>query len=382
MYSLRGYGEMIADKIRMEEYERAMRLLVKPGSVVLEIGTGPGIFAILACQLGASRVFAIESNQVIQVARENAIANHCADRIEFIEDISTRVTLPVRADVIFSDLRGVLPLFENHIPSIMDARKRFLAPGGVLCPRKDTLWVAIVEQSRLYSELIDPWERNGLQQNLDAAMQRIVEIHVKLTPGATSDQLLTEPRLLATLDYATIESPDMCGKLELTTTRSGIGHGILIWFDADLAEGARFSNSPVEPETVYGAMFFPWTRPVALTKDESVFVQLDAKLTENDYVWRWRTRTKSAGSDGEINFDQSSLRASIVSAELLRKAASDYVASLSNEGIRARRVLELVDGRATLEQIARTLVAEYPEQFGTWHDALKFAGSLSQKYSG
>jgi len=129
-------------------------------------------------------------------------------------------------------------------------------------------------------------------------------------------------------------------------------------------------------------MFFPWTQSVALAKDESVFVQMDAKLVENDYVWRWRTRMKSASSDGEINFDQSSLRASITSTALLHKAASDYVASLSDEGIRARRVLQLVDGRATLEQIARTLVAEYPEQFGNWHDALKFAASLSQKYSG
>jgi len=39
-----------------------------PRLCVLEIGTGPGIFAVLACQLGASRVYAIEADPIIQVA--------------------------------------------------------------------------------------------------------------------------------------------------------------------------------------------------------------------------------------------------------------------------------------------------------------------------
>src|SRR5258708_641008 len=135
MYSLAGYGHMIEDQVRLDAYARAIRKTVRPGSVVLEIGSGPGIFAVLACQLGASRVYAIESDPIIQVAREIAAANGCADRIEFIEDLSTRVTLPVQADVIISDLRGVLPFFQSHLPSIADARRRFLAPGGTLIPK-------------------------------------------------------------------------------------------------------------------------------------------------------------------------------------------------------------------------------------------------------
>ena len=105
MYSLAGYGHMIGDRVRLDAYERALRKAVRPGSVVLEIGTGPGIFAVLACQLGARRVYAIEPDPIIQVGREIAAANGCADRIEFIEDMSTRVTLPAQANVIVSDLR-------------------------------------------------------------------------------------------------------------------------------------------------------------------------------------------------------------------------------------------------------------------------------------
>jgi predicted RNA methylase len=60
MYSVGVYGEMIGDSIRMRAYVQALRDAVKPGSVVLDIGTGTGIFAMLASQFGAQRVYAIE----------------------------------------------------------------------------------------------------------------------------------------------------------------------------------------------------------------------------------------------------------------------------------------------------------------------------------
>ena len=145
VYSLGGYGDMIADQGRIEAYRQALRLVVKPGSVVLDIGTGIGIMAMMACQFGARRVYAIEPGDVIEVARELAAANGFADRIEFIQGLSTEVTLPERADVIVSDLRGVMPPFQHIIPSLVDARRRFLAPGGVLIPRRDTLWASILE---------------------------------------------------------------------------------------------------------------------------------------------------------------------------------------------------------------------------------------------
>ncbi|MDH3444335.1 MAG: 50S ribosomal protein L11 methyltransferase, partial [Deltaproteobacteria bacterium] len=56
MYSIFDYGSMIADHVRMDAYARALRRAVTADSVVLDIGTGTGIFALLACQFGARRV--------------------------------------------------------------------------------------------------------------------------------------------------------------------------------------------------------------------------------------------------------------------------------------------------------------------------------------
>ena len=126
MYSITAYGEMIADRGRTEAYAEALRKAIKPGCVVLDIGTGTGIFAMLACKYGADRVYAVEPSDAIQVAREIAAANGYADRIVFIQDQSTRINLPERARVIVSDLHGVLPLLQHHLISIADARRRLM----------------------------------------------------------------------------------------------------------------------------------------------------------------------------------------------------------------------------------------------------------------
>lgn len=381
MYNLSDYGAMVADRVRNNAYAQALRQTVRPGSVVLDIGTGSGIFAVLACQLGASRVFAIEPSEIIQLAREIASANHCADKIEFMEDLSTNVSLPVLADVIVSDLRGVLPLLQHHIPSIVDARRRFLTHGGTLIPRKDTIWAGIVEAPELYSNIVTPWEGNMFGQNFSRARQMSVNDFQKarLTP----EQLLAKPQLWATLEYATLADPDFHGKLKWTVERPGTGHGILIWFDSDLADGAAFSNAPGEPETVYGRLFFPWLNPMPLVTGQTVCVDLAAKLMENGYIWRWTTSVQSAERPGErvARFEQSQLQGTVLSLAKLRKSASDYFPQLSVEGLIRRRTLEMMDGKTSLEEIARQLTTEFPERFKHWQKALTYAGALSQDFS-
>jgi type I protein arginine methyltransferase len=148
-YSIFGYGKMITD-LRIDPYVRALTAAVKPGDVVLDIGTGTGFFAVLACRLGARKVYAIEPDDAIVIARQVAIDNGCAERIEFIQGISTQLDLPERADVIISDLRGILPLYQQHIHSIVDARHRHLAPGGIMIPHRDMLWATLISDPEFY----------------------------------------------------------------------------------------------------------------------------------------------------------------------------------------------------------------------------------------
>ena len=381
MYSLGGYRSMVADRVRVDAYAQALRKTVREGDVVLEIGTGPGIFAVLACKAGASRVYAIEPNEIIQVAREVATANGCADKIEFFEEYSDRVTLPLQADVILSDLRGVVPLFQRHIPAIVDARRRFLAPGGTLIPRRDTLWAAVVEAPETYSELVDPWDHNSLGQDLSAARRLVVSNAEKVR--VRPNQLLTAHQLWTTLDYGSVESYDVRANLDWRVERAGSRTRDSGLVRRRFGRGFWVLQCSLCPETIYGSLLFPWPQPLSLAAGQAVVVSLEANLVENDYLWRWTTCIEPMEGSGNpcIKFEQSQLTGEVLSVAKLLRRAADYVPHLSEEGRLRRRSFELMDGKASLEEIAHRLALEFPERFSRWEQALSYAGGISQEYS-
>lgn len=313
MYSLHFYGEMIANRPRVEPYVEALRQAVKPDSIVLDLGCGQGLFALLACRFGARRVYAIEPDNVINIAREAAAANGFSDRVEFFQSVSTEVTLPEPATIIISDLRGVLPWFQKHIPSIVDARQRLLAPGGVLIPRRDTLWAALVEAPEQYEEIVGPWRNELFGVDLSAGLSRITNTWRKTRIEAR--ELLTEAVCWTTLDYDAVDSADVQAEISLRVARAGIAHGVAVWFDTELADGISFSNRPGAPELIYGNGFFLFPRPVEIREGECVVVRLRADLVKDDYVWTWATDF----TDRRIEFRQSTFYGVALSPEQLRK---------------------------------------------------------------
>jgi type I protein arginine methyltransferase len=154
VYSINFYGAMILDRGRTEAYAKAIRARVKPGATVLDIGCGQGILTLFACQADARKVYAIEPDGVIEIAREAAVANGYADRVEFIQALSTEASLPEKVDVIVSDLHGVLPPYRGSIASILDARDRFLKPGGFIIPERETIFVTIVNAPASHERIV------------------------------------------------------------------------------------------------------------------------------------------------------------------------------------------------------------------------------------
>ena len=313
MYSLHFYGEMIANGPRVEPYVEALRQAVKPDSVVLDLGCGQGLFALLACRFGARRVYAIEPDNVINIAREAAAANGFANRIEFFQSFSTEVTLPELATIIISDLRGVLPWFQQHIPTIIDARKRLLAPGGVLIPGRDRVMGALVEAPEQYEEIVGPWRNRLFDVDLSAGLSKITNSWRKTRIKA--DQLLTVATCWATLDYQSVDSADMQTEISWRVARPGVAHGIAVWFDTELVDQIGFSNRPGAPELIYGNGFFPFPRPIEVSEGERVEVKLRADLVQDDYVWTWDTDFR----DRKIGFHQSTFFGVALSPEQLRK---------------------------------------------------------------
>ncbi len=378
MYSLSSYGKMIADSPRMDAYVKALRQSIKPGSVVVDLGSGPGLFALIACRLGAQRVFAIEPDNIIQVGRDAAREYGFADRIDFIQELSTNVNLPEPADVIVSDLRGVLPWFQHHLPSIRDARSRFLASDGILIPKRDTLWAAVVEVSKQYEDLVCPWEDNRHGVVLNSARDLITNSWCKLR--VKPENLLGQPVCWHQIDYNQIEESNVRADISLSLDRRGRAHGLVVWFDSELLEGSGFSNAPGAEELIYGNAFFPFKQPVEVTVGDQVAVRFEAHLIGDDYVWRWDTIVSSQAMT-KASFKQSTVFGTPLSPTQLHKRATTHVPVPNEEGQIEGFVLMQMDGKNSVEQIVSNLVERFPRRFRAANDALDLVAEVSAKYS-
>lgn len=367
--------------MRLDAYSRALQQVINPSKVVLDIGTGTGIFALLACKYGARKVYAVEPSDIVQLARENAIANKYLDRIEFIQGGSQDIDLPEKVDVIVSDLRGVLPLFGDHLPTIIDARKRFLKPAGVLLPIRDRLWAAITSAAETYERNLAPWESKEFGLDVSAGRRREVNAWWKVNLG--DEQLLVPPICWATLNYCEIESPNVETRLSWTIEKPGVAHGLCVWFDSELGEGVTFSNAPGSLPTVYGTALFPFPEPIQLDAGDEIEVSLAAILTGEGYVWRWDTKVMDARgvSNSERKFQQSTFYSKVVSPDNLRKRSTQFVPKINIEGTIDSYILSLMNGSLTLTEIAIEVAKQFPANFTNAAEAQDRVRKLSQIYS-
>jgi type I protein arginine methyltransferase len=380
-YSVSAYGNMINCATRAKAYAAALQATVRVGSSVTDIGAGTGIFSLLACQFGAARVHAVEPNDALLVARASAAANSFADRITFLDGLSTDLALELPADVIVSDLRGVLPLLQSHIAVIADARRRLLAPGGALIPGRDHLFAALVHDPKLHLGHTEPWLANDFGLDLTAGHPFVVNSWCRAS--AEAEQLLVEPQRWGTLDYYTVEDPNVAGSVAWTVERPGTAHGLLLWFDAELAPGIGFSNAPGQPKLIYGQGFFPLETAVELAPGDRVAVDIRADLVDGEYVWSWRTRVDAAdGGHPKAEFRQSTFKSQPVSAAALARRAAGHVPAVTPSLELDRFCLERIDGRTSHETIARALAERFPDRFQQWTAALNHVVRLAERYAG
>lgn len=122
--------------------------------------------------------------------------------------------------------------------------------------------------------------------------------------------------------------------------------------------------------------------PVRLESGDCVEIRLDAILTNERYIWRWRTLVRdAAGTETKVQFDQSTFHANAVTKETLRMRSPAHVPALGEEGLVDRFILEQMDGRNASSAIAKAASSEFPHKFPTPTQAMGRIGHLSAKYS-
>lgn len=81
----------------------------KPGSVVVDVGTGTGILSIIAAKLGASKVYGVDAaDGTVEIATANAEAHGVGDVVQFAQgDMFEPLDSDIEADVVIGDVSGI-----------------------------------------------------------------------------------------------------------------------------------------------------------------------------------------------------------------------------------------------------------------------------------
>lgn len=374
-YDLHDFDRMFADEARTRPYLASIAATVRPGDVVVEIGTGTGYFAVACARAGARHVYAIEVNPAVALGPAVAAANGCADRITFIHGYSTRVELPERGDVLLEDLRGLLPLLWGRIPSLVDARERLLVPGARLITKRDELWTAPCHRPDRVTPLLglDQAETHGIVRAPIAERLRSDLHRARVEP----DDLRAAPALLGTIDYATVVDANFEGVGDWSVTRAGAFDGFAVWFNSELHGAQWIRNEPGAPHTVYGQAFFPLTRSLRVRAGDRLTLDFRARRVGEGYLFAWDTTCTPADGSAPIVFRQSTLGASLpLSIDALRRRRASHVPRMGATAALTREILDLADGERTIDAIASLVARRHPLRFSSTADAVGYCTAL------
>ena len=256
---------MLSDSVRVEAYHQGIHANVKPGDVVLDLGTGTGLLAFMAAKAGASKVYAVEHSEFIDVAREIAEYNDITN-IEFVQRNSREFTPPEKIDVILHEQMGDELFNENMLENLIDLRDRVLAPGGRILPAHFQLFVEPVSfhvskrVRRFWNiELPDGIDLSATERSYTAARYDTGRTEQLWVPKGAVEATMGTPEPVLDFDLTSLESIESLQidhVVARQTQADMIVDGLCVWFTAGFDETTTLSTSPLAPATHWGNRMF------------------------------------------------------------------------------------------------------------------------------
>ena len=162
------HEEMLKDKVRTRAYMNAIKQnkhLFKD-KVVLDVGCGTGILSMFAAQAGARLVIGVDMSSIVEHAKKIVAANGLSDKVVLVRGKMEEVVLPLPAgcdkvDIIISEWMGYFLYYESMLDTVLYARDKYLAPGGLIFPDKATMMVCAIEDGDYKEEKLECAWRAG-----------------------------------------------------------------------------------------------------------------------------------------------------------------------------------------------------------------------------
>lgn len=276
------YVRAVNDPHRNAAYRKSLKALVTPETIVLETGTGSGLFAMLAARAGARHVYTCEMDpQVAAIARTNIERNGLTDRISLFEcrheELRVGEHLPRRADLLLHEFVGSHFLVEKIYPMFERLRAELLVPDALILPHRISATGMLVG---------DQWPLESIRvpasvEGLDVSAINLLAAAWSSLPGpVTIEQPLSCHRMLAEFDLTSGKAPATESRLvEFVATADGAATGILQWVRHTFPDGSVYENRP-DLACNWWPNFWPFQYPVPLAAGDRVTVRVECTETE------------------------------------------------------------------------------------------------------
>lgn len=266
---------MLSDRMRNAAFHKALKKHIRKDSTVLDIGTGTGVWAILAAQLGAARVVAIEREKLlIPVIKKLLLHNRVQDRVEVIHGDSRTAKLRGKFDLVISETIGNEAFDEEIVPIMIDARRRFLKKGGTLIPHTISSMLAPA-----YREVACTRLPAGLKLRYDYLASLSLDI-----PKRVSDRsrlkFIGKPRALVTVDLRTAKSPPMLKDLSASWRLRDASqiNCLVLWAEVVLADRIKL-------RTIDSTNWTPIAFPIEPFAPGPALINCRFTMTDRQYYW-------------------------------------------------------------------------------------------------
>jgi Ribosomal protein L11 methyltransferase (PrmA) len=275
------HTRMLNDHGRTSRFIRAVEEVVRPGDVVVDLGTGTGILAMAAARAGAKRVYAIEAGPIAGVAKQLFAGNGFGRRITLLEGHSTGVELPARADVLITETFGHGALSEQVLEAVVDARRRLLKPDARTVPGSLRIFGIPVSapDGERGEYLFTPagLERWKAWYGMDFGPLGATNRDALLTHWMDASRVqrwpsLAAPALLAEIDLGRVDDAAASGETDVTVRKSGTFSALVLYFDLRLSPSVSHSTDPrhAEPDNHWLNPVYLFVEPMELRRGDSV----------------------------------------------------------------------------------------------------------------
>ena len=233
---------MLRDGMRNTAYRAAIERFA-PGRVVLDIGTGSGLLAMMAARAGAAQVYACEANAMLAAAARAVIAaNGLADRITVFDRHSTALDrirdLGGGVDLVVSEVFCATLIGEGVLGTLTHAREELAQPGALFLPERASI-IAALADIPLPAKSVGPvegYDLGAFAPHLHAARHCLPE-HPALA-------LRSAPAELFAFDFAKGALPPTGQAETQLTSTGGQVSGLAQWLRLTFAKDIAYENRP------------------------------------------------------------------------------------------------------------------------------------------